>query len=84
VSLAAALAHAGRPADAAEVLGAAARLRGAEDATSLDVAALSAALAQELGEAPFAGAYASGRGLTHEAAVARLDPEALRAPAVRA
>jgi ATP/maltotriose-dependent transcriptional regulator MalT len=82
VTVALALAHAGRPAEAAEALGAAARLRGAEDATALDVAALSAALGEELGAAGFAEAYAGGRGLTHEAAAARLDPAALRAPVV--
>ena len=84
VTVAAALAQAGRPRDAAEMLGAAARLRGAEDATSTDVAALSAALRGELGEDGFAEAYARGRGLSHDAAVARLDParSASRTPVV--
>jgi hypothetical protein len=82
VAVAAALAQAGRPAEAAEALGAAARLRGAEDATSLEVADLGAALRAELGEAAFAASYARGRGLTHEAALARLDPAPLRAPVV--
>ena len=85
VTVAAALAHADRSRDAAEVLGSAARLRGAEDATSLDVATLSAALREELGDDGFAEAYARGRGLAHDAAVAQLDPArlALRTPAVR-
>jgi ATP/maltotriose-dependent transcriptional regulator MalT len=82
VTAAAALAHASRPRDAAEVLGTAARLRGAEDATSLDVATLSAALRGELGDDAFAEAYARGRGLAHDAAVVRLDPASLGAPVV--
>jgi tetratricopeptide (TPR) repeat protein len=82
VTLASLLAHAGRLDEAAEMLGTAARLRGAEDATSLDVAPLSAALREELGDDGFAEAYERGRGLAHDAAVARLDPAPLRAPVV--
>jgi hypothetical protein len=82
VTVAALLAHEGRAHDAAAMLGTAARLRGAEDATSLDVASLSAALRQELGADGFAEAYERGRGLAHDAAVARLDPAPSRAPVV--
>jgi hypothetical protein len=79
VGLAQALHAAGEPAAAAEVLGAAARVRGADDVTAVDVARLRAALCDELGAAPFAAAYDRGRGLDRDAAQARLDPAVLRA-----
>ncbi len=59
---------------AAEVLGAAARLRGADDVTALDVAAVTATLRAELGDAVFEAVYARGQVLTRDAATARLDP----------
>ncbi|HWI71068.1 MAG TPA: BTAD domain-containing putative transcriptional regulator, partial [Baekduia sp.] len=66
--------HDGAPVDAAEILGAAARLRGSADRTSPDVVALTARLRDELGDAAFEGAFATGRALDREAALARLDP----------
>jgi ATP/maltotriose-dependent transcriptional regulator MalT len=84
VTMASVLAAAGHPADAAETLGAAARLRGGEDPTALEIADLTAALQEELGAAGFSEAFARGRGLSPDAAVARLDPaSALRPAAVR-
>ena len=71
-----------RPLDAAEMLGAAARLRGADDATNLDIRRLAAALRETLGDAAYAGAYERGRALDREAAIARLDPAALGPAAV--
>jgi hypothetical protein len=72
---AASLYHAhGRAAESAELLGAAARLRGAEDATHPEVAALTAALRRELGDAGLAEAFGRGRALGREGALARLDP----------
>jgi tetratricopeptide (TPR) repeat protein len=84
VALAQALAAAGAPDAAAEVLGAAARLRGAEDLTSLDIGRLIAALREALGGDAFATAYERGRALDRDAASARLDPAVLRAPSVGA
>ena len=63
-----------RPVDAAEILGAAARLRGSDDRTALDVAALRTTLTAALGEAAFEAAYERGRALARDAAIARLDP----------
>ncbi len=82
VALAQALVAAGGHEDAAEVLGAAARLRGAEDRTSIDIRRLTAELREALGEDAFAAAYARGRALDRDAASARLDPAVLRAPSV--
>ncbi|MDR7277898.1 ATP-binding protein [Catenuloplanes atrovinosus] len=62
----------GRPADAAELPGAVEAIRGGPDRLSMDVAALTDALAAELGETAFAAAVARGRGLSREAAVALL------------
>lgn len=71
----------GRPVDAAEVLGAAAALRGSPDDTDLDVAELTARLRDELGDG-FTAAYETGRSLDREAALQRLDPDPLRAALV--
>jgi ATP/maltotriose-dependent transcriptional regulator MalT len=65
-----------RPELAAEMLGAAAQLRGADDATATDVATLAAALGG-LSDGPYAEAYARGRGLSREQALARVDPATL-------
>ena len=81
VTVASALAAAGRPADAAETLGAAARLRGGEDPTALDIATLTARLRQELGADGFSEAFARGRGLAPEAAAAVLEPASALGPA---
>ncbi len=66
----------GRLEAAAEVLGAAARLRGADDLTALDVAAATATLRADLGDAAFDAAYARGRALGREDAIVRLAPPA--------
>jgi predicted ATPase/DNA-binding SARP family transcriptional activator len=63
--------------EAAEMMGAAARLRGGDDPTQLDVKRLSAALRAALGPERFDAEYARGRALDREAAIARLDPAAL-------
>jgi ATP/maltotriose-dependent transcriptional regulator MalT len=67
----------GRPLDAIEILGAASRLRGADDATNLDIKELTATLREALGDAAFDTAYGRGRALDREAAIARLDPAVL-------
>ena len=75
-----AVARRGRAAEAAEMLGAAEVLRGAEDATNPDVADLVARLAEALGEDALAAARARGRALSREDALARLDPASRAAP----
>ncbi|HEY3714205.1 MAG TPA: BTAD domain-containing putative transcriptional regulator [Jatrophihabitantaceae bacterium] len=67
----------GRALDAAEMMGATARLRGAEDPTQLDVKRLVAALRTALGDEAYAAAYGRGRALDRDAAIARLDPATL-------
>jgi predicted ATPase/DNA-binding SARP family transcriptional activator len=62
----------GRPADAAEILGASAQLRGSDDATNLDIVALVERLRRALPD--FAERYAWGRARSREDAIARLDP----------
>ena len=64
----------GRPVDAAERLGAAAVLRGAEDEANLEIAGLTAELREALGEDAFGAAYARGRGAERDAALVRLMP----------
>jgi ATP/maltotriose-dependent transcriptional regulator MalT len=61
-------------AGAARRLAAAAALRGAEDATAMDVSRLRRRLIDELGEEGFAQAYDAGRALHRDAALALLDP----------
>jgi predicted ATPase/DNA-binding SARP family transcriptional activator len=61
-----------RYAEAAEVLGVAAALRGAPDLGHPDIAALTAALRATLGDAAFDAAFAGGRGLSNVEANARL------------
>jgi len=63
-----------RTTDAAEMMGATARLRGADDPTQLDVKRLAAALRTTLGDEGYEAAYARGRALDRDAAIARLDP----------
>ncbi len=72
VVAAAVAARVGRPVDAAESLGAAAALRGAEDRANPEVSRLLETLRAELGDGAFDAAYGRGRALTTEAAVARL------------
>ncbi|MGI3781995.1 MAG: hypothetical protein ACRYG2_14600, partial [Janthinobacterium lividum] len=64
------------PLVAAAVLGAAARVRGAEDRTSPAVARLTSELRDRLGET-FAAAYGTGWSLDPGAAIERLDPARL-------
>jgi hypothetical protein len=71
----------GRLADAAEILGAAAVVRGAEDMGDPEIAALMQRLRAALGDAELEAAYARGRDTTRDAALARLRP--LDAPTVR-
>jgi hypothetical protein len=68
------LCHRGRPAAAAEVLGAAAQLAGSDDPTNLDIRRVTGRLREELGAEGFAAAYDRGRRLERGAAVARVDP----------
>ncbi|MDQ7808681.1 BTAD domain-containing putative transcriptional regulator [Amycolatopsis sp. A133] len=74
----AALAEAlGRPAEAAVLLGIAARLRGAHDHTDHRVRELTRRGRAALGEEGFAAAYAEGWELDVESAVAAADPDSL-------
>ena len=76
--VAARLAHAsGRPSAAAKLLGAAARLRGADDLTQPDIAELTAIL-RDLLAARFASAYAKGKALDAEAARALIQAASAR------
>jgi ATP/maltotriose-dependent transcriptional regulator MalT len=70
-------ARSGRPADAAEMMGASIRLRGTEDDTNPETAALLAELRDALGQEALAAGLAAGRALDREAAMARLDPATL-------
>jgi predicted ATPase/DNA-binding SARP family transcriptional activator len=63
-------------ASAAVMLGAAARLRGADDPTSREIAGLSAKLREELGDKQFAQLYAQGKALDRAGAIERLTPVA--------
>ena len=53
----------GRPADAAEILGASLRMRGTDDPTNPEIAALLARLREALGEEALAAGVAAGREL---------------------
>jgi hypothetical protein len=70
--------------DAAHVLGAAARLRGADDPTNLDVRRVGAVARAVLGDRGFDEAYAQGRSLDRPSAQARLDPGLLAPDPVEA
>jgi predicted ATPase/DNA-binding SARP family transcriptional activator len=70
-----------RAVDAAEILGAAAALRGADDATQRVVAVLTAKLRGLLGPDDFAASYAAGRALDLAAACALLNPATVLDPA---
>jgi hypothetical protein len=65
---------AGDAGDAAERLGAAARLRGTSDESHPDIAELTAQLRDELGDEGFERAFTAGRSLTRDAAIDRLRP----------
>jgi len=74
----------GRTVDGAEILGAAARLRGSDDLHDLVVARLRGDLVAALGPDAFENAYSAGRNLSQDAATKRVDPaplvDALQAP----
>jgi hypothetical protein len=72
----------GRDDDAAERLGAAARVRGIEDSTDPIVARLSRELTGALGAKGFAEAYERGWSLTKQEATTRLDPASLNGSGV--
>jgi predicted ATPase/DNA-binding SARP family transcriptional activator len=67
-------AHDGDDVRAARCLGAAARLRGADDPTGPDIAELTPLLRDRLGDAGFERAYAAGKGLGREDALEALTP----------
>ena len=77
VATAAYACHSGNAADAAEILGAAAALRGSPDPTNVDIARLTQRLGTLLGAAAFERAFAAGLGLDRDAAIARIDPESI-------
>jgi predicted ATPase/DNA-binding SARP family transcriptional activator len=64
----------GDPARAARMLGASAVLRGADDPTSVDIRRLAGELTEVLGADGFSAAYAAGRSLSRDDAIALLDP----------
>ncbi|RDG37302.1 BTAD domain-containing putative transcriptional regulator [Streptomyces corynorhini] len=64
----------GHPHDAAVILGAAARLRGAHDPTDPHIRELRTRTRAALGDTEFSTAYASGRRLDVPAALTRVDP----------
>jgi tetratricopeptide (TPR) repeat protein len=74
VTLAEVAANAGDPAGAATMLGAAARLRGADDPTNCEIVRLTERLTLELGADRFAALYAHGKALERDAAIERLTP----------
>jgi tetratricopeptide (TPR) repeat protein len=67
----------GQSVEAAQMMGAAARIRGADDPTQLDIKRLAAALRTALGDEQYEAAYAAGKALDRDAALARLDPASL-------
>nr|WP_282599968.1 BTAD domain-containing putative transcriptional regulator [Patulibacter sp. SYSU D01012] len=79
VAVAGLAAAVGDAAGAAEILGAAARLRGAEDRTQPDVVRLTARLRTTLGEQAYAAAFAAGRERDRDDALRRLDPAGVSA-----
>jgi predicted ATPase/DNA-binding SARP family transcriptional activator len=74
VTLAEIVAASGAADDAAVMLGAAARLRGADDPTSRDIADLTVRLRETLGDERFASQYAAGKALDRDAAIEHLTP----------
>jgi predicted ATPase/DNA-binding SARP family transcriptional activator len=62
---------------AAEILGAASQLRGADDVTQIDIAVLSKRFGG-LERGRYADAYARGRSLTRDEAIARADPASIQ------
>jgi len=80
VSVAATALRLGEAEQAAEVLGAAAQVRGGDDPTDTTVHRIATAARDVLG-AGYDPAYARGRSLPRAEAVARIDPALLAAPA---
>lgn len=76
VTVALAANHLGQPANSAEILGAAAQLRGADDWTQVDIAALDVSLGG-LTNGTYAADYRRGRELDREQALARVKPSVL-------
>jgi tetratricopeptide (TPR) repeat protein len=74
----------GRHHDTALLLGAAARLRGAEDPTNLQVAELTRRSQAALGPTAFAEVYAAGWSLDAQTALVRVDPAGGHRPALDA
>jgi tetratricopeptide (TPR) repeat protein len=74
VALAQIIAVEGDPAVAAQMLGAAARLRGADDPTAREIADLTTALRTTLGPTGFEQHYNAGKALHRDAAIERLRP----------
>jgi predicted ATPase/DNA-binding SARP family transcriptional activator len=74
VAFAAFASRAGDATAAAEILGAAARLRGAEDRTDPAIARLTAHLRETLGDEAYEAAFGAGRWQDRDAALRRLDP----------
>jgi tetratricopeptide (TPR) repeat protein len=74
ITLAELTAAAGDPAEAAVMLGAAARVRGADDPTACEIVRLTEELTRALGAARFAELFATGKALDRDAAIERLSP----------
>ena len=74
VALAAYASRVGDAAAAAEILGAAARLRGAEDRTDPTIVRLTAHLRETLGDEAYEAAFTAGRWQERDAALGRLNP----------
>ncbi len=68
-------AGAGDGSTAATMLGAAARLRGADDHTACEIVRLTTRLRAELGDDTFEQLYAAGKALDRDAAIERLTPQ---------
>ena len=67
----------GQPSESAEILGAAARLRGSGDEHDIQIARLRSGLIETLGSNEFEAAYGAGRSLSPDAASKRVDPTPL-------
>ncbi|HEX4700248.1 MAG TPA: BTAD domain-containing putative transcriptional regulator [Actinomycetes bacterium] len=81
IATAAVAAAMGQYSDAAELIGAASRLRGSDDPTQPMIAQLVERVREQLGTAAYEKPLAVGRAMDRAEAVARLDPATLRAAA---
>ena len=81
IATAAVAAAMGRYADAAQVIGAASRLRGSDDPTQPEIAQLVERVREQLGTSAYEQAVAAGRAMDRAEAVTRLDPATLLAGA---